>query len=115
LVDIHAEATSEKKALGWYLDGKASAVIGTHTHVQTSDETILPAGTGYITDVGMTGAQLSVIGIKRDGALKRFLTQMPVQFDVAEEGVSLSGVVIELDKETGMTREIFRLTNVSRV
>ena len=115
VVDVHAEATSEKRALGWYLDGKASAVIGTHTHVQTCDETILPRGTGYITDIGMTGDQLSVIGVKRDGAIERFLSQMPVQFDVADEGAALCGVVIELDAETGVTREIFRLTNVSRV
>lgn len=115
VVDVHAEATSEKKALGWYLDGKASAVIGTHTHVQTCDETILPGGTGYITDIGMTGAQLSVIGIEREKAIKRFLGQMPIQFDVADEGVSLCGVVIVLDDETGATQEIFRLTNLSKV
>jgi len=115
IVDVHAEATSEKRALGWYLDGRASAVIGSHTHIQTSDESILPQGTGYITDAGMTGSQVSVIGIKREGAIERFLSQMPVQFDVADEGVALCGVVVELDNETGMTREIFRLTNVSRV
>lgn len=113
LVDIHAEATSEKRAFGWYLDGTASAVLGTHTHVQTCDETILPQGTGYITDVGMTGGQRSVIGIKRDEAIRRFLTQMPIRFQVADEGVSLCGVVLELDRESGMTREIFRLNNVT--
>jgi len=113
VIDIHAEATSEKRALGWYLDGEASAVVGTHTHVQTCDETILPHGTGYITDVGMTGGQHSVIGIKRDEAISRFLTQMPVRFQVADEGAALCGVVIELDRETGMTREIFRLTNMT--
>ena len=115
VVDVHAEATSEKRALGWYFDGTASAVIGTHTHVQTCDETILPGGTGYITDVGMTGGQCSVIGIKREGAINRFLSQMPIQFDVADEGVSLCGVVLDLDQETGETRKIFRLTNVSEL
>lgn len=115
VVDVHAEATSEKKALGWYFDGTVSAVIGTHTHVQTCDETILPGGTGYITDAGMTGGQRSVIGIKREGAISRFLSQMPIQFEVAEEGASLCGVVFELDTETGTTREIFRLTEVSEV
>jgi metallophosphoesterase (TIGR00282 family) len=113
LIDFHAEATSEKRALGWYLDGEVSAVVGTHTHVQTCDETILPHGTGYITDVGMTGGQHSVIGIKRDDAINRFLTQMPIRFQVADEGVSLCGVVIGLDRETGKTREIFRITNMT--
>jgi metallophosphoesterase (TIGR00282 family) len=113
VVDVHAEATSEKRALGWYLDGTVSAVLGTHTHVQTCDETILPHGTGYITDVGMTGGQHSVIGIRQDEAISRFLTQMPIRFEVADEGVSLCGAVVELDRQTGMTRKIFRLTNVT--
>lgn len=97
LVDMHAEATSEKVAMGFYLDGRVTAVIGTHTHVQTADEKILPRGTAYITDAGMTGPRNSVIGVKKDIILKRFLTQMPVRFEVAEEDVWIEGVLIESD------------------
>jgi metallophosphoesterase (TIGR00282 family) len=109
VVDFHAEASSEKMALGWYLDGKVSSVVGTHTHVQTADERILPNGTGYITDVGMTGPTDSVIGIKKEIAIERFLTQMPLPFNVAQEGLEIQGVILELDSRTGWTCKINRL------
>lgn len=109
IVDIHAEATSEKVALGWFLDGKVSALIGTHTHVPTADEKILPQGTAYITDAGMTGSTKSVIGIKTELVLERFLYQLPVRFEVAEEEVVLSGVVIDLDLATGKANSIERI------
>ncbi len=109
VVDFHAEASLEKMALGWYLDGKASSVLGTHTHVQTADERVLPHGTGYITDVGMTGPVDSVIGIRKDIAVKRFLTQMPFAFDVAQEGLEIQGVILDLDPRTGWTCKINRL------
>jgi len=109
LVDFHAEATSEKMALGWYLDGRVSAVVGTHTHVQTADERILPQGTAVITDVGMTGARDSVIGVEKDLAIRRFLQQMPVRFACAKKNPRLCGVVIEIDEETGRARAIHRL------
>jgi 2',3'-cyclic-nucleotide 2'-phosphodiesterase len=95
IVDMHAEATSEKIAMGWYLDGKVTAVLGTHTHVQTADERILPGGAAYITDVGMTGPFDSVIGIKKDSILRRFLLQIPNKFDVAKGDVHLQGVTVE--------------------
>ncbi len=101
LVDIHAEATSEKQALGWMLDGRVSAVCGTHTHVQTADETILPGGTAYITDVGMSGAFASVIGVERDIAIKRFQTQLPISFKTAEKDIRLNGFLVEIDPDTG--------------
>ena len=110
IVDIHAEATSEKEALGWFLDGRVSAVIGTHTHVQTADERILPEGTAYITDAGMTGPFNSIIGIRKDDILERFLTQVPNKFIVAKDDVRLQGVVIDVDGESGKAREIQRLT-----
>ena len=97
VVDLHAEATSEKVALGHYLDGRVSAVLGTHTHVRTGDAGILPGGTAYMTDVGMCGSRDSVIGVKKEKILQRFLTQMPVTFDVAEHEVWLEGVALELD------------------
>jgi len=109
LVDIHAEATSEKQALGWFLDGKVSAVVGTHTHVQTADERILPKGTAYITDVGMTGAFDSVIGMKKDAVLRKFLTSMPAKFDVAKHNVWLQGVVLTVDDDTGESYGIERV------
>jgi hypothetical protein len=96
LVDMHAEATSEKIAMGCYLDGRVSAVLGTHTHVQTADERILPGGTAYLTDVGMTGPFDSVIGIKKDLILQRFLLQIPNKFDVAKGDVRLQGALIEI-------------------
>lgn len=109
-VDIHAEATSEKEALGWFLDGRVSAVIGTHTHVQTADEKILPRGTAYITDAGMTGPFNSIIGIRKDLILERFLTQVPNRFIVAKEDVRLQGVIIDIDEESGKAINIQRLT-----
>lgn len=96
LVDFHAEATSEKLALGWYLDGRVSAVIGTHTHVQTADERILPGGAGYLTDVGMTGPLDGVIGMDRQVIIQRFLTQIPQKFKVAGHQIQLQGVVLEV-------------------
>jgi 2',3'-cyclic-nucleotide 2'-phosphodiesterase len=109
LVDFHAEATSEKMAMGWFLNGKVSAVLGTHTHVQTSDEQILSEGTAYITDVGMTGPLDSVIGIRKEIALERLLTQIPWKFDVATEEIELQGVVIEVDSKTGKSKNIERI------
>ncbi|NOX97066.1 MAG: TIGR00282 family metallophosphoesterase [Nitrospirae bacterium] len=109
LVDIHAEATSEKIAMGWFLDGKVSAVVGTHTHVQTADERIMPQGTAYITDVGMTGSAESVIGVKTDLILRRFLTQLPVRFEPAEEDIYLSAVVLDLNPSTGKANSIERV------
>jgi len=109
LVDFHAEATSEKMAMGWFLNGKVSAVLGTHTHVQTSDEKILDGGTAYITDVGMTGPLASVIGIRKQIALERLLTQIPWKFDVATEEIELQGVVIEVDSQTGKSGNIRRI------
>ncbi|MCK9276127.1 MAG: TIGR00282 family metallophosphoesterase [Syntrophales bacterium] len=97
IVDIHAEATSEKEAMGWFLDGKVSAVIGTHTHVQTADETILPRGTAYITDAGMTGAHDSILGIRKEMVIERFLTARPNKFEVAKGDVRLQGITIEVD------------------
>ncbi len=109
VVDMHAEATSEKIAMGWYLDGKVSAVIGTHTHVQTADERILPEGTAYITDVGMVGSLDSVIGVKKDIILERFLTQLPVHLDVAKENVALHAVLVEIDEDTAKAVSIKRI------
>jgi 2',3'-cyclic-nucleotide 2'-phosphodiesterase len=109
IVDMHAEATSEKIAMGWYLDGKVSAVIGTHTHVQTADERILPEGTAYITDVGMTGPQDSVIGIKKEIILQRFLLGMPVRFEVASGDLIFNGVVLDIDEKTGQALAIKRI------
>ncbi|MHC4777876.1 MAG: TIGR00282 family metallophosphoesterase [Planctomycetota bacterium] len=108
LVDLHAEATSEKQAMGWFLNGKASAVVGTHTHVQTADERILSRGTAYITDLGMTGPHNSVIGRKVDAVLYRFLTHMYRRFDVAQGDERLSGVRLKIDSDTGKALEIER-------
>jgi hypothetical protein len=98
LIDIHAEATSEKVALGWYLDGRVSAVIGTHTHITTADERILPRGTGYITDVGMTGPVDSVLGIDPELVITKFRTKRPLRFEVAEGPIAMHGVILELDE-----------------
>jgi len=111
-VDFHAEATSEKIALGFYLDGRVSAVVGTHTHVQTSDERILPGGTAYITDVGMTGPRDSVLGMQTDIVVKKFLTQLPVRFEVAEGTAQLNGVILELDEITGKAVKIERVFDI---
>lgn len=109
VVDIHAEATSEKIALAWYLDGRCSAVIGTHTHVQTADERVLPGGTAYLTDVGMTGPRDGVIGMDRERILERFLTQLPVRFEVASGPAQLNAAVIDVDETTGRARSIVRI------
>jgi len=109
IVDIHAEATSEKIALGWYLDGKVSAIFGTHTHIQTADEKILPQGTAYITDVGMTGPYDSVIGRRVEDVLTRFLSSIPVRFEVAEGNIQLHGALVEVDEATGKARSIIRI------
>jgi metallophosphoesterase (TIGR00282 family) len=109
IVDFHAEATSEKVALGWFLDGEVSAVLGTHTHVQTADERVLPGGTAYITDVGMTGPTESVIGIRKEIAVERFLTLLPNKFEPATGKIELQGVIVDVDEETGRSREIRRL------
>lgn len=107
LIDFHAEATSEKEALGWYMDGRVSAVVGTHTHVQTNDARILTHGTAYMTDVGMTGFYDGVLGMKKDSILRRFLTQMPQRFEVPEEGRSrLNGCIIEINSSTGKAKSI---------
>ena len=108
-VDFHAEATSEKSALGWYLDGKVSAVIGTHTHVQTADERILPKGTAYLTDVGMTGSFDSVIGIEAHQAIQRFLTQQSVRFDVPKKNLRINATIIEIDSDSGKAVAIKRI------
>lgn len=99
MVDFHAEATSEKIALGWYLDGKVAAVIGTHTHVQTADERILPKGTGYITDAGMTGPADSVIGMEKSIVLEKFVTQLPQRFEVGKDDVEVQGVLLTLENQ----------------
>jgi len=109
LVDMHAEATSEKSALGWYLDGRVTAVLGTHTHVPTADERILPQGTAYQTDVGMTGPYDSVIGVETSVIVQRFLTQMPARFEPAQGNVRLCATLIECDPQTGRAQKIERI------
>ncbi len=109
VVDIHAEATSEKQAMGWFLDGKVSAVLGTHTHVATADERVLPGGTAYITDVGMTGPHDSVIGMDKAGIIQRFLDGMPARFSVPEGDVRMNAVLIDADESTGHARSIERV------
>jgi calcineurin-like phosphoesterase len=108
LVDFHAEATSEKVAMGWHLDGRVTACVGTHTHVPTADARVLPGGTAFITDVGMTGARGGVIGADREHALRRFLTQTPVKLDTATEDPWLMAVLIEADDD-GRARQIEQL------
>lgn len=108
LVDAHAEATSEKQALGWYLDGRVSAVVGTHTHVATADERILPGGTAFITDVGMTGPHDSVIGMDQRAVLDRFLHGLPTRFEVAAGNLAMNAVRIEIDDESGRAKTIER-------
>jgi metallophosphoesterase (TIGR00282 family) len=109
-MDIHAEATSEKIALAWYFDGIISALLGTHTHVQTADERIYPKGTAYITDLGMTGPHDSVIGRKVEQILTRFITHLPTRFEMAEENVQLNGVIVTVDEKTGKATDIKRVT-----
>jgi len=109
-VDFHAEATSEKIAMGWHLDGKVTAVVGTHTHVQTADERILPKGTAYLTDVGMTGPHDSIIGVEIEPALGKFLNALPARFETATANPRLNAVVIEADEQTGHATDIERLS-----
>jgi len=109
-LDFHAEASSEKIAMGWFLDGKISCIFGTHTHVATADERILPQGTAYITDIGMTGACDSVIGVEKEDILTKFLTQMPIKYRVAKDNVQLNGIVVEVDEATGRAVRISRLS-----
>ena len=109
IVDLHAEATSEKIALGWHLDGTVSAVIGTHTHVQTADERVLPGGTAFICDAGMTGPTDSVIGVKKEDAIARFLYQSPHKFSIAKGPVHLDAVVLDIDPSTGKANSIERI------
>lgn len=111
IVDFHAEATSEKIALGWFMDGKVSAVLGTHTHVQTNDYRILPKGTGFITDVGMTGPRDSVLGVKPELIVEKFLTQMPVKFEVASGVAQVNAVELELDKD-GKAKEMIAINEI---
>ncbi len=109
VVDMHGEATSEKQAMGWYLDGKVTAVLGTHTHVATADERILPGGTAYITDIGMTGPHDSVIGMQKQAMVQRFLDLLPARFEVAEGDVRMNAVSVDADPDTGRVRAIKRL------
>ena len=109
-VDFHAEATSEKIAMGWHLDGKATAVVGTHTHVQTADERILRAGTAYITDVGMTGPHDSIIGVEIEPVLARFMNALPARFETATGNPRLNGVVVDVDEQSGRATDIERLS-----
>jgi metallophosphoesterase (TIGR00282 family) len=109
-VDFHAEVTSEKTAMGWYLDGRVSAVIGTHTHIPTADTRILPGGTAYQTDCGMTGAYNSVIGVDRDVIIRRFLTALPARMEPAAGGVELHSVIVDVDDGTGKALSIRRHT-----
>ena len=109
LVDFHAEATSEKSALGWYLDGRITALVGTHTHVQTADERILPQGTAFLTDAGMTGSFDSVIGMGKEETIHRFLTQLPSKFEVGKKDIRLNAVVIGVDEVSGKALSIERV------
>jgi hypothetical protein len=109
-VDLHAEATSEKKVMGAYLDGRVSVLVGTHTHVQTADEEVLPRGTAYISDVGMTGSFSSAIGMTIESVMPKFLTGLPSRFEVATEDLRLNGVVVDVDYETGIALDIRRVS-----
>ncbi|MHB8125500.1 MAG: TIGR00282 family metallophosphoesterase [Desulfitobacteriaceae bacterium] len=115
IVDFHAEATSEKVALGWFLDGKVSAVLGTHTHIQTADARILEQSTAYITDVGMTGPLNSVLGVKKEVIINRFLTQLPVKFEIAGGPLQINAVVLEIDEENGKARSIKNVQRATSV
>lgn len=113
IIDFHGEATSEKNALAWYLDGKVSAVIGTHTHVQTADERILPGGTAYITDAGMVGARDSIIGVQKDIIIRRFLTSLPERFEPELEGPGMfNGLIVDVDDKTGKAVSVIRVFKV---
>ena len=113
IVDMHAETTAEKMAMGYFLDGQVTAVVGTHTHVQTADEQILPKGTAYLTDIGMTGPVNSVIGMKKELVIDKFLTQMPRRFEVASGPAVLGAAVIELDPSTGKATGIQRVREIA--
>ena len=113
-LDFHAEVTSEKVAMGWHLNGRVSAVIGTHTHIPTADERILPGGTAYLTDSGMTGPYDSVIGVEREPILRKFLTSMPVKMEAAKGRVELRGAVVDIDEHTGRARSIRRYLTTHR-
>jgi hypothetical protein len=115
ILDWHAEATSEKMAMGWYLDGQVSAVLGTHTHVGTDDARVLPGGTAYVTDIGMVGVENSVLGVDKDIIVKRFLTQLPYQMEGAEGPVLVSAVLLTLDDKTGLAQNIEKLKEVIKV
>ena len=115
IIDFHTEATSEKKALALYLDGKISAVLGTHTHVQTADEQILPKGTAYITDVGMVGPHNSIIGAREEEVMKRFLKQLPSAIEPAEGPVEVSGVFLEINDKTGLAKKIERIKEIVEI
>lgn len=110
IVDFHAEATAEKIAMAYFLDGKVSAIFGTHTHVQTADEEVFPKGTGYITDIGMTGPKTSVIGMDVDAALKRFLTSLPERYKVAQGECKLNAVIFDINNETNNTDKVYRIS-----
>ncbi len=112
LVDFHAEATSEKAAMAAYLDGRVSAIVGTHTHVQTADERVLPGGTGYLTDAGMTGSRDAVIGIRKELAIERFLTQLPVRFEVAKKDPVICGVLFTVDEKSGRASGVKRILEI---
>jgi len=112
IVDFHAEATSEKLALAYYLDGRVSAVIGTHTHVQTADEKILENKTAYISDVGMTGPADGIIGVNRNQVIRKFMTGLPVRFEPAKGRTCLNAVIIDIDENTGLARDIFRISEI---
>jgi 2',3'-cyclic-nucleotide 2'-phosphodiesterase len=114
IVDFHAEATSEKIAMGWHLDGRVTAIIGTHTHVQTADERILPKGTAYLTDVGMTGPHDSIIGMEVEPSLARFLTGMPAKFELATGNARLNAVLVEADERTGRATRVARIGHSER-
>lgn len=109
LVDFHAEATSEKIAMGWHLDGRASVVVGTHTHVQSNDDVVLPAGTAFITDVGMVGSREGILGMEREAVLRKFITQLPVRFQVDNGKWHFHAVVVDLDNQTGMAKKIQKI------
>ncbi len=116
VVDFHGEATSEKNAFGWYIDGRASAIFGTHTHVPTSDCKILPRGTALVTDAGMVGAKDSVIGVEKEGPLNLFLTQVSTRFEYAEEGLAqINAVLVEIDEKSGRAKKIERVDSEANV
>jgi hypothetical protein len=111
LVDMHAEATSEKLAMGWYLDGRVAAVVGTHTHVPTADARLLPGGTAYVSDLGMVGPRDGILGVEREGVIRKFLTGMPARFVVAEQlkTVQFNSVLVDIDEATARARSIERV------